>query len=64
MRRVDLAKGAPPDLSAVGAVVFTPTFVLVDKGKEIGRIEGYVDEAFFYAYLNGLIAKFEAAATH
>lgn len=64
LRRVDLARGTPPDLSAVGAIVFTPTFVLVDKGKEIGRIEGYTDEAFFYAYLNGLIARLEAAATH
>lgn len=64
LRRVDLARGTPPDLSAVGAIVFTPTFVLVDKGKEIGRIEGYTDEAFFYAYLNGLIAKLGAAATH
>ena len=64
LRRVDLAGGVPPDLSAVGAIVFTPTFVLVDKGREIGRIEGYTDEAFFYAYLNGLIAKLGAAATH
>ena len=64
LRRVDIAKGTPQDLSAVGAIVFTPTFVLVDKGKEIGRIEGYTDEAFFYAYLNGLIAKLGAAATH
>lgn len=63
LRRVDLARGTPPDLSAVGAIVFTPTFVLVDKGREIGRIEGYTDEAFFYAYLNGLLARLEAAAT-
>ena len=64
LRRVDLARGTPPDLSAVGAIVFTPTFVLVDKGKEIGRIEGYTDEAFFYAYLNGLLAKLDPSTTH
>ncbi|MFO1134897.1 MAG: thioredoxin [Rhodoblastus sp.] len=64
LRRVDLAKGVPPDLSEVGKVVFTPTFVLVDNGKEIGRIEGYADEAFFYGYLNGLISKLGATATH
>lgn len=63
LRRVDLAQGAPADLSRLKPVVFTPTFVLVDKGEEIGRIEGYADEAFFYAYLNGLIGKLAPPAT-
>jgi thioredoxin-related protein len=38
-------------------VRFTPTFVLVDQGRELGRIEGYAGEHFFWAQLEGLIAK-------
>ncbi len=63
LRRVDLADGVPADLARLRPVVFTPTFVLVEEGREIGRIEGYADEAFFYAYLGGLIGKLEAT-TH
>lgn len=32
-------------------VVYTPTFVLVEDGAEIGRIEGYPGEDFFWAML-------------
>ncbi len=64
LRRVDIARGAPADLAQIKPVVYTPTFVLVDKGVEIGRIEGYTDNAFFYAYLDGLIARLEAPATN
>lgn len=61
LRRVDVAKGVPADLAAVKAVVYTPTFVLVEGGQEIGRIEGYRDDAFFYAYLGQLLDKAERA---
>ncbi len=63
LRRVNLARGVPSDLGQVGPVVFTPTFVLVEDGKEVGRIEGYADEAFFYAYLDGLLAKLRTSPT-
>lgn len=61
LRRVDLARGVPADLAGVKPVVYTPTFVLVDGGKEIGRIEGYSDNAFFYGYLDGLLARLNAS---
>lgn len=35
---------------------FTPTFVLLDNGLEVGRIEGYPGEDFFYGLLQRLIA--------
>ena len=57
LRRVDVARGMPDDLKQIKPVVFTPTFVLVEDGQEVGRIEGYSDNAFFYAYLEGLIGK-------
>ena len=61
LRRVDVAKPLPEDLKAVGPVVYTPNFVLVQAGKEIGRIEGFSDEAFFYGYLDRLLEKLEPA---
>lgn len=35
-------------------VRFTPTFVLVDQGRELGRIEGYAGEHFFWGQLERL----------
>lgn len=61
LRRVDLARGVPADLAGVKPVVYTPTFVLVDGGKEVGRIEGYSDNAFFYGYLDGLLARLKSS---
>jgi len=35
--------------------LFTPTFVLMQDGVEIGRIEGYPGEDFFWGLLNQMI---------
>jgi hypothetical protein len=35
--------------------VFTPTFVIIDAGKELGRIEGYAGDEFFWFLLNRLL---------
>ena len=35
--------------------VFTPTFVLVEDGKELGRIEGYAGDEFFWFLLGRLL---------
>ena len=39
---------------------FTPTFVLVEDGKEIGRIEGYPGEDFFWPMLGALLDRLPA----
>ena len=36
-------------------VSFTPTFVLVEDGAEIGRIEGYPGEDFFWGLLDQML---------
>jgi hypothetical protein len=38
---------------------FTPTFVLVKDGAEIGRIEGYPGESFFYGMLQQMLDRAE-----
>lgn len=61
LRRVDMHERRPEDLEAVAPVVVSPTFVLVDDGKEIGRIEGYPGEDFFWGLLGRLIDELPTA---
>lgn len=57
LRPVFLQRRKPEDLKFVKGVTYTPTFVLVDEGREVGRIVGYMGEDFFWAYLELLIEK-------
>lgn len=61
LRRVDIHEPLPSDLSFIGGLVFTPTFVLVDGDREIGRINGYPGEDFFWGLLHELLAKLPGA---
>jgi hypothetical protein len=38
-----------------GSIRYTPTFVLVEDGKEVGRIEGYPGDEFFWPRLSNLL---------
>lgn len=38
-------------------IIHTPTFVLMDHGKEIGRIRGYAGDEFFWTMLDDLLDK-------
>lgn len=58
LRRVNIYDERPVDLRNIEGIRFTPTFVLIDAaGKEIGRINGYPGEDFFWGLLSELIAK-------
>jgi hypothetical protein len=57
LRRVDLHEPRPDDLVDIRPVAFTPTFVLIDGGQEIGRIEGYPGEDFFWGLLDVIFQK-------
>jgi len=59
LRRVDIDANRPKDLSGLRGIRYTPTFVLVDEGREIGRILGYPGEEFFWAQLANLIKRLE-----
>lgn len=61
VRRVDIDDERPSDLKKLKSVMYTPTFVLIDNGQEIGRITGYPGEAFFWALLEELIGKLEVS---
>ena len=59
LRRVDIHAPLPEDLDLAGQLVVTPTFVLVEDGVEIDRMEGYPGETFFWSLLDRM---FDSAA--
>jgi hypothetical protein len=56
LRMVDIGRDVP-DVRTRNPVVFTPTFVLAENGAELGRIEGYPGEAFFWGLLEQLLER-------
>jgi hypothetical protein len=44
-----------PQLVLRSPIIYTPTFVLVEQNRELGRIEGYPGEAFFWQLLERLV---------
>ena len=57
LRRLDIHDEMPEDLQFINGLVYTPTFVLVDGGREIGRIRGYPGEDFFWGLLQQLLGE-------
>jgi hypothetical protein len=59
LRRVSLDRGTagakPGDMALTPPVFYTPTFVLIDNGRELGRITGYADNATFWGLLEQLM---------
>ena len=60
LRRHSIHDERPDDLKHLKGIVYTPTFVLMDQGKEIGRIAGYPGEDFFWFMLDELLTKVPA----
>ncbi len=60
LRRVDIDEPRPPGLTTLQGVVYTPTFVLLDAGREVGRILGYPGEGHFWSLLGELIERLPA----
>ena len=60
LRRVQLHDAPPPDLENIRWPRFTPTFVLMVDGEEVGRIRGYPGEDFFWGMLGELIERARA----
>jgi thioredoxin-related protein len=54
VRMVDV-NGKRPQIALKGPILYTPTFVLVENDKEIGRIEGYPGDSFFWGLLDRLV---------
>jgi hypothetical protein len=59
LRTVNL-RDLPDDVTFDSRPVYTPTFVLVRDGEEVGRIEGYPGEDFFWGLLGHLLGQADA----
>lgn len=63
LRRVDLGAGLPAEFVHLRPVTFTPTFVLMEDGREIGRILGYPGEMHFWGLLGALLERLPGPST-
>ena len=55
LRRVEISAKIPRDLRRIRGVQFTPTFVVVHDGRELGRIEGFSSQDQFWGLLQEII---------
>lgn len=62
LRAIEKRDAALTALKLARPVRYTPTFILMEKGVELGRIEGYPGEDFFWAMLGRLLDKLPADA--
>jgi thioredoxin-related protein len=51
-----------PDLRGIPGLAYTPTFVLLSEGQEVGRIVGYAGPEFFWGQVDELIKKIKPTA--
>lgn len=57
LRRVQIDGPWPDGIALARRPFITPTFILLQNGKEVGRLEGYAGENYFFPLLDELIAK-------
>ena len=63
LRRIDLYKPVPTDIAFLQIERLTPLFILVDQGREIGRIRGYPGQEGFWTQLSMLMDRLPQSAT-
>lgn len=63
LRVLDIHVPRPRSIAFAAPIRATPTFVLVDGGREVGRITGYPGADFFWGMLEVLIRKLDAPTT-
>lgn len=61
LRRVNIGSQKQSGIALAAPVRFTPTFVVVENGREVGRITGYASDDTFWGLFGTLTAKLAAA---
>jgi hypothetical protein len=61
--RADIHGPLPEGIALARGARFTPTFVLLENGIEVDRIEGYPGEEFFYGLLQRMLARRDRPAS-
>jgi thioredoxin-related protein len=62
LRRIDVDRDKATGVTLESPVRWTPTFVVIDEGREIARIVGYSSDESFWGLLGKLAAKLRPAA--
>jgi thioredoxin-related protein len=57
LRRIDIQSQKASGINLASPVRYTPTFVVVDNGREVGRITGYSSDDAFWGLLDALLAR-------
>lgn len=57
LRVVNIHGDWPEDLADIRVERFTPTFVLIENGKEIDRLRGYTGDEFFWFLIGEMLKK-------
>lgn len=57
LRRIDIQGQKMSGIALASPVRYTPTFIVVDNGREIGRITGYSNDDAFWGQLDALVAR-------
>jgi len=57
LTRLQLRDPLPEDVDLVSRPRYTPTFVVLRDGEEVGRIEGYPGEDFFWGLLGRILER-------
>ncbi|WP_412562397.1 thioredoxin family protein [Thalassobius sp. MITS945101] len=63
LQMIDIDDPLPAGITFQSKAVYTPTFVLVQNGQEIGRVEGYPGEDFFWGLLDMMLKAKTSFAT-
>lgn len=63
LRREQLRQ-KPDDLTYARAINFTPTFLLIEDGQEVARLEGYPGEDFFWWHIEKMLAENTSFSGH
>jgi len=57
LRKVEIYGPEIKDLDLKGRPAYTPTFILINDGAEVGRLEGYPGDDFFWHMIQQIIEK-------
>lgn len=60
LRRIDIGRQSASGVKLSEPVHYTPTFVVVDQGREVGRIEGFINDSSFWGLLDELATRIVA----
>lgn len=59
LKRLNITKPLPANITLQRRITFTPTFVLLIDGVEVNRMEGYPGEDFFWGLLGVMLERAE-----